>query len=130
MTNKEIKLELAKHALDNSCFLSTETFMETLRNVYEWIMEEPKTDIANTDEPKSEYDKIDIREVIRAIEKNYRTGGYGLRLTNICFSNCIATVGDLLRTGRRTFIGYNNVGKSSIIRIDEALEELYGITSW
>lgn len=42
MTNKEIKLELAKLALEKCCFTTSETLTEGLKNLYEWIVEEPK----------------------------------------------------------------------------------------
>ena len=42
MTNKEIKFELAKIALERCAFSTSETLAEGLKNLYEWIVEEPE----------------------------------------------------------------------------------------
>lgn len=42
MTNKEIKFELAKVALEKCCFMTSETLTEGLKNLYDWIVEEPE----------------------------------------------------------------------------------------
>jgi DNA-directed RNA polymerase alpha subunit len=45
-------------------------------------------------------------------------------------NNGINTIGDILRIGRREFMQIKGVGKGSITRIDDALEDLYGIVNW
>ena len=41
MANKEIKLELARAALTMCKFTTSEALTEALKNLYEWIVEEP-----------------------------------------------------------------------------------------
>ncbi len=89
-------------------------------------------------EPKPDHDRwwpdnVDVTPVnviIGHIEKTRRNFGYGVRLAKVFDANDIKTVGDLLRVGRHKFITYNSVGKGSVTRIDDALEELYNIMSW
>lgn len=40
MTNKEIKLELAKAALQSCRLMTSEDLTSSIKNVYEWIVEE------------------------------------------------------------------------------------------
>ena len=78
-------------------------------------------------------DNVDVTPVnviIGHIEKKPRSLGYGVRLAKVFGAYDIKTVGDLLRNGRHRFITYNSVGKGSVTRIDDALEELYNIISW
>ena len=78
-------------------------------------------------------DNVDVTPVnviIGHIEKKRGSLGYGVRLAKVFDAYNIKTVGDLLRNGRHRFITYNSVGKGSVTRIDDALEELYNIISW
>ena len=74
------------------------------------------------------------RQPISAILSHFSKGGwdpgYEVRLGRLFEQNDIKTVGDLLRIGRRNFKKYRSVGGGSISRIDDALEELYGIKGW
>ena len=128
MENKEIKFELAKIALERCTFSTSETLIESLKNLYEWIMEEPEVEVKT--EQKNSFDDIDIKDVLSIIRKNqYFSSGIATMLEGIFDSNNINTVGDLVRIGRRDFSKYRLVGKKSIWAIEDALEEL-GVTTW
>ena len=132
MTNKEIKLELAKAAITGNKALDAGVTLEVL---YRWIIEEPEVDVEQTEKddknPSIEYDNKPIGEVISCISKSGRMGStYATKLADIFHNNEINTVGDLLRIGCRYFSKYRNVGKGSISRIYDALEQLYGINDW
>lgn len=129
MTNKEIKLELAKVALTTCRHMTSEVLTESLKNLYEWIVEEPEVDV---DKPKTDYDKTSVREIIKHLVKNgsYGDQRYASSLVNVFNDNGINTIGDILRMGRRGFMQIKGVGKESFTRVDDALEELYGIKDW
>lgn len=123
MTNKEIKLELAKAML-----LSGRQIDLKMQEIYEWIVAEDKVD---ANEPKTDYDDKPIGEVLQHIVVNgWHGSGYATKLELIFASENIKTIGDLLRYGKTNFLKLRNVGKGSITRIDDALEELYGIKNW
>ena len=123
MTNREIKFELAKAALTSNKALSAGVTLEVL---YRWIIEEPEADV---DKPKTDYDKTSVREIIKYLVKNdrYNDKRYAISLVNVFNDNGINTIGDILKMGRQAFIQIKGVGKGSVTRIDDALEELYGI---
>lgn len=133
MENKEIKFELAKIALERCNFSTSETLTESLKNLYEWIMEEPDVEVET--EQKNSFDDIDIKgvdikEVLNIVRiKQGFSSGIATMLEGIFNNNNINTVGDLVRIGRRDFSKYRLVGKKSIWAIDEALDEL-GIKGW
>ena len=128
MENKEIKFELAKIALERCNFSTSETLTESLKNLYDWIMEEPEVDVKT--EQKNSFDDIDIKEVLNIVRKNRAfSSGITTMLETIFRKNNINTVGDLVRIGRRDFSKYRLVGKKSIWAIDDALEEL-GAKGW
>jgi len=128
MENKEIKFELAKVALTKCNFMTSETLTESLKNLYEWIVEEPE--VEEETEQKSSYDKIDIKEVLNIVRKNKDSvSGIATSLETVFNNSNINTVGDLIRIGRRDFSKYRNVGKKSIWAIDDALVEL-GVKGW
>lgn len=128
MTNKEIKLEIAKVALTKCSFTTSETLTEGLKNLYEWVVEEQEVKEETID--KSSFDSVDIKEVLNIVRK-YQ--GFSSRIATtleaIFDSNNINTVGDLMRIGRRDFSKFRLVGKKSILMIDDALYEL-GTTTW
>jgi DNA-directed RNA polymerase alpha subunit len=123
MTNREIKFELAKIALVQCVSI------DSIKQMYEWIIEEPED---NVDNPKTDYDKTSVREIIKHLVKNGRYGDqrYASSLVNVFNDNGINTIGDILRIDRREFMRIKGVGKGSVTRIDDALEELYGIKNW
>jgi DNA-directed RNA polymerase alpha subunit len=135
MTNREIRFELAKVALTTCRHMTSESLSESIKNLYDWIIEEPEVVVEQTEKddknPSIEYDNKPIGEVISCISKSGQMGiTYATKLADIFHNNEINTVGDLLRIGGRYFSKYRNVGKGSISRIDDALEELYGIKDW
>ena len=128
MTNKEIKFELAKVALEKCAFSTSETLNEALKNLYEWIVEEPEVKEEAID--KNSFDSIDIKEVLNIVRKNQGYGsGIATLLEKTFYVNKIKTVGDLVRIGRREFSKYRLVGKTSILAIDNALDKL-GVKGW
>ena len=128
MENKEIKFELAKIALERCNFSTSETLTESLKNLYDWIMEEPEVEVKT--EQKNSFDSVDIKEVLNIVRKNRGlSSGIATMLEGIFNGNNINTVGDLIRIGRRDFSKYRLVGKKSIWAIDDALNEL-GVTTW
>ena len=120
MTNREIKFELAKIALVQCVSI------DSVKQMYEWIIEEPEVDV---DKPKTDYDKTSVREIIKYLVKNdrYNDKRYAISLVNVFNDNGINTIGDILKMGRQAFMQIKGVGKGSVTRIDDALEELYGI---
>lgn len=129
MTNREIKFELAKVALTTCRHMTSESLSESIKNLYEWIIEEPDVDV---DKPKTDYDKTSVHEIIRHLANKGKYGDqrYASSLVNVFNNNSINTIGDILRMGRRGFMQIKGVGKGSVTRIDDALEELYGIVNW
>jgi len=128
MTNQEIKFELAKVALTKCNFMTSETLTESLRNLYEWIVEEPEVEVET--EQKKDFDNIHIKEVLNIVRKNQGfSSGIATILETVFLNNNINTVGDLIRIGRRDFSKYRLIGKKSIGAIDDALVEL-GVTGW
>ena len=128
MTNKEIKLELARIALERCTFSTSETLAEALKNLYEWVVEEPEVEVET--KQKSSFKDIDIKEVLNVVRKNEGfSSGIATMLETVFLNNNINTVGDLMRISRRDFSKLRLVGKKSIWAIDEALNEL-GATTW
>ena len=128
MTNKEIKFELARIALEKCFFSTSETLTEGLKNLYEWIVEEPEVEVETID--KNSFDSVDIKEVLNIVRKNQGfSSGIATMLETVFNNSNINTVGDLMRIGRRSFSKYRLVGKKSIWAIDDALNEL-GVTTW
>ena len=129
MTNREIKFALAKVALTTCSHMTSESLSESIKNLYDWIIEEPEVDV---DKPKTDYDKISVREIIKYLNNSnkYNNQRYATSLAKVFNDNKINTIGDILRIDRRAFIQIKGVGKGSVTRIDDALEELYGIKNW
>ena len=127
MTNREIKFELAKVALTTCRHMTSESLTESIKNLYEWVIEEPEVEEEPTE--KKSFDSIDIKEVLYLVRKNGRFGSsIGTMLETVFNVNNINTVGDLIRIGRRKFSRYRLVGKKSIGAIDDVLYELG--TTW
>ena len=128
MTNREIKFELAKVALATCRHMTSEALTESLKNLYEWVVEEPEVEEEATD--KNSFDSIDIKEVLNIVRKNQGfSSGIATMLETVFHNNNINTVEDLMRISRRDFSKYRLVGKKSIWAIDDALNEL-GATTW
>jgi DNA-directed RNA polymerase alpha subunit len=81
-----------------------------------------------------------LREVERVDEQNVdnqrksgwhvQKSGFEVRLSNILRSQDVNTVGDLLRYGRRDFQKARGIGTHTVECVDQALQNLYGITEW
>lgn len=128
MTNKEIKLELARIALERCTFSTRESLNESLKNLYEWVVEEPEVEVE--EHAQNEYDNISVSEMLKLVRKNTGTSsGITEHLATSFSKNDIRTAGDLLKIGRECFKKYRNIGKKSIFALDDALAEL-GIKDW
>lgn len=128
MENKEIKFELAKIALERCNFSTSETLTESLKNLYEWVVEEPEVEDEATD--NNSFDSVDIKDVLNIVRKNQSfSSGIATMVETVFHNNNINTVGDLIRVGRRDFLKYRLIGKKSVWAIDNALEEL-GVKGW
>lgn len=123
MTNKEIKLELAKAALQGGYDIpNLANPLDKLNILYEWVNEKEEND-------STEYDDTDIRVLLDTINRNGYCIGAGARLEKIFRAKEINTLGDLLRINRYEFSKYEGLGKKTFWTIVEALEEL-GIKEW
>lgn len=128
MTNKEIKLELARIALEKCVFTTSETLTEGLRNLYEWVVEEPDVEVEKN--TQNEYDNITVSEILNCVRKNVYEGSHVTeKLASVFAANDIKTAGDLLKIGRQCFKRYRNIGKKSLLALDDALTEL-GVKGW
>ena len=127
MTNKEIKFELARIALERCSFTTSETLNESLKNLYEWVIAEDEA--KEKEQEQTDYSSISIEQVVWAIQKRRRSSGIAAMMINVFAANDIKTVDDLLRFGRYRFAKCRTVGQKSLWAIEEALEEL-GITNW
>ena len=70
------------------------------------------------------------KERHRDMNWTFQRSGFAVRLHKVFESEDIHTVGDLLQRGRREFLKMRNVGKTSVELIDQALANLYNITTW
>ena len=128
MTNKEIKLELARIALERCNFTTSETLTESLKNLYEWVIEEPEVEVKEN--AQNEYDNITVSEILKLVRENTGTSSRVTEsLAKVFYNNNITTVEDLLKVGKMSFKRYRNIGKKSLSVLDDALFEL-GIKSW
>ena len=128
MTNKEIKFELAKVALTKCNFLTSESLTESLNNLYEWVIEEPEVEVEEN--TQNAYDNITVSEILNCVRKNVYTGSpVTEKLATSFAANDIKTAGDLLKIGRQCFKRYRNIGKKSLLALDDALAEL-GVKGW
>lgn len=110
MTDREIKLELAKVAIANG------SSIDTAKLFYQWIIENVEQ-ISPT-----KYDS----EPIEVFALKTRNKGIVKR----CKENGILTVGDLLRCGANKLSKARNVGRTTINMIDDTLEKYYNIKDW
>lgn len=127
MTNKEIKFELAKVALDKCAFHTSDALTDSLKNLYDWIVEETDDEVETNQE--NQFDSVDIKEVLNSIRRRGGFGNIATLLGTVFDRNKINTVGDLIRVGRLEFSQYRLVGKRSVRAVDDALEKL-GVTAW
>jgi DNA-directed RNA polymerase alpha subunit len=128
MTNMEIKFELARLALEKCCFTTSETLTEGLKNLYEWVVEEPEVEVKEN--TQNEYNNITVSEILNCVRKNvHECSPVTEMLATVFAASNIKTVGDLLGIGRQCFKKYRNIGKKSLLALDDALAEL-GVKGW
>ena len=128
MTNQEIKLELAKVALTKCSFTTSEALTDSLKNLYEWIVEEPEVEAEEHEQ--NECDNIAVSEILKLVRKNTGTSSSVTELLTTSFrKNYIRTAGDLLRIGKQDFKRFRNIGRKSLLALDDALAEL-GVEGW
>jgi len=114
MTNREIKLELAKAALANA------TSLDDVKRFYDWVTKDPERDV---DAIATKWDDTPIEKLIAKIRN---AGG----IMNRCRENNIKTIGDLIRCGARKFKSFKLVGNGTINRIDDALADYFDVEDW
>lgn len=115
MTDREIKLELAKVALGN------DVSIETAKLFYDWIIEEREREVPGCKQTK--WDNTPIEDLA------CRTRIVGT-ITKRCKDNGINTVGELIRCGGHKFRTFKNVGGATITKINDALEKYYEVADW
>ena len=111
LSNKEVKLELAKMAI------STGSSIEYAKMFYRWVTEE---------EPLQEKYKNETLERLC----NCLGSRYGEKVREVARDNNFCTIGELLNMGSIKFRGLEQIGAKTAWRVTEALGELYGITKW
>ena len=136
MTNKEIKFELGKIALTRC---GCEHLTESLKNIYEWIIEEPTEEVI-PEKPRNDYELKSVYEVyyeIQLIEQaekakwnKAQAKGHAARFMNVVRMHEIATVGQLIEYGKADFIRLRNMGRACADYVSMALKNLYGIDKW
>jgi DNA-directed RNA polymerase alpha subunit len=126
MTNKEIKIELAKVALDKCAFHTSDALTDSLKNLYDWIVDESDDEVETNQE--NQFDSVDIEEVLKIIRRQNFYHNVTIIETIFRREN-INTVGDLIRVGGRKFSKYRTAGRKTVSAIADALEEL-GVTAW
>jgi len=109
MTNEEIRLELAKKAIESG------TNIETAKLFYCWVVGEEKTE-----NPKD----VKISELA---DRLHRIGG---TVNHQCSMYNIKTIGDLVKFGAHRFRKLPYIGGRTITMINELLEERYNIRDW
>lgn len=139
MTNKEIKFELGKIALTRC----DGDLTESLRNIYEWIIEEPEEVIP--EQPVNDYELKPIREVYLEIQRieeaekeekiqkgrsRVQKKGHANRFLNVARMHDIETVGQLVEYGKAEFMLLPNIGRQCADYVSMALKNLYGIDKW
>lgn len=135
MTNKEIKFELGKIALTRC---GCEHLTESLKNIYEWIIEEPEEVIP--EKPRNDYELKSVYEVYYEIQRieqaekakwnKAQAKGHAARFMNVVRMHEIATVGQLIEYGKADFIRLRNMGRACADYVSMALKNLYGIDKW
>lgn len=141
MTNKEIKFELGKIALTRC---GCEHLTESLRNIYEWIIEDPEEEVIPK-QPVNDYEQKPIREVYLEIQRieeaekeekiqkgrsRVQKKGHARRFIHVAQYNDIETVGQLVEYDKADFMRLPNIGRQCADYISMALKNLYGIDRW
>ena len=112
MTDKEIRVELAKAAIMSG------SSIETVKMMYSWVC-----GVTNTKE-EIDLDSIKVGEIEQYL------GMSAVRFRNRCMENDIHTVGQLVRIGSNGFRALRLVGGGLVGKLGEVLAEKYGVSSW
>ena len=139
MTNKEIKFELGKIALEKCQFSEVDDFTASLAAVYKWIIEEPTEEVI-PEKPRNDYELKSVYEVYYEIQRieqaekakwnKAQAKGHAARFMNVVRMHEIATVGQLIEYGKADFIRLRNMGRACADYVSMALKNLYGIDKW
>lgn len=113
MTEKEIRLELAKAALTGGAS------MERTKEMLSWVNGETKKDCAEID-----LDSIKVSELEQYL------GMSAVRFRNRCMENDIHTVGQLVRIGSNAFRALRLVGGGLVKKLREVLSDKYDVDGW
>lgn len=112
MTDKEVRLELAKAALMGGAS------MERTKELLLWV---------NGDRTKDAEPDLDA---VKVTEMEQYLGMSAVRFRNRCMENEIHTVGQLVRIGSVGFRALRLVGGGLVKKIGEVLAEVYGVSNW
>ena len=114
MSDKEIKCQLAKAALENGVSL------EQVKKFYAWVTEGPEEP---EEEPDDSYKSVSIYEFAQDT-KCQKT------ITNRCSEHNIKTVGELIKLGSSKFRQFPHVGYTTVRKISEELNKQFGVKRW
>ena len=112
MTDKEIRLELAKAALISG------SSIETAKLMYSWVCDGIKRK-----------EEIDL-DSIKVGELEQYLGMSAVRFRNRCMENDIHTVGQLVRIGSNGFRALRLVGGGLVDKLRDVLSANYGVEGW
>lgn len=110
MTDKELRLELAKAALSGG------SSIESAKMWYAWVSE-------NVSKEK-DLDSVKVSELEQYL------GMSAVRFRNRCMENNIHTVGQLVRVGSGGFRSMRLVGSGMVGKLRKILSEKYGVEEW
>lgn len=110
MTDKEIRLELAKAAIMSG------SSIETVKMMYNWVCGEVKNTI--------DLDGIKVSELEQYL------GMSAVRFRNRCMENDIHTVGQLVRIGSNSFRALRLVGGGLVSKLRVVLSDKYNVSDW
>lgn len=74
-----------------------------------------------------QYDKESLKKVVEYCTTN-GSARYGTRIENVFSDNNLQTVDDLLEFGITRLKKQRNMGRGSLLWVEHALDDLYGIT--
>lgn len=112
MTDKEIRLELAKAALTGGAS------MERMKEMFSWVSGETK-----------EASSVDI-DMVKVSELEQHLGMSAVRFRNRCMENDIHTVGQLVRIGSSGFRALRLVGSGLVSKLRVVLSDKYNVSDW
>lgn len=112
MTDKEIRLELAKTALMSG------SSIENLNMMYFWVCGGTK-----------QKEDIDL-DAVKVGELEQYLGMSAVRFRNRCMENDIHTVGQLVGIGSNGFRALRLVGGGLVEKLRVVLSEHYGVEGW